>query len=229
MQYHKKETNPVCWLQITAGQGPKECGWVVAQVYKRIVEEAEEAKLNVQLVESLAFDKLLRKQSLIEPDAYRSVLLRIEGTASPEFSERWCGAIKWQGESALRAKHKRLNWFVGVAPVVIPKNNATAFNTLQRECEFDTMRASGPGGQHVNKTDSAVRVKHKPTGLTVRVESERSQHRNKHIALERLQLLLQGAAQQDAKALEQQRWLSHYQVQRGNAKRVFTGQEFKER
>lgn len=229
MQYHKKDAAPVCWLQVTAGQGPKECGWVVAQVYKRMLQEAEEAQLNVQLVESLAFDKLLRKQSLIEPDAYRSVLLRLEGQASSAFSDQWCGAIKWQGESALRAKHKRLNWFVAVAPVVMPQCNNKAFNTLQRECEFDTMRASGPGGQHVNKTNSAVRVKHMPTGLSVRVESERSQHRNKHIALERLQQLLQGAAEQDENALEQQRWLSHYQVQRGNAKRVFIGQEFNER
>ena len=57
---------------------------------------------------------------------------------------------------------------------------------LLRECEVDTFRSSGPGGQHVNKTESAVRLTHKPTGLVVTSQQERSQHRNKQLALEKL-------------------------------------------
>jgi ribosome-associated protein len=57
---------------------------------------------------------------------------------------------------------------------------------LLRECEVETFRASGPGGQHVNKTESAVRLKHGPTGLVVTAQQERSQHRNKQLALQRL-------------------------------------------
>jgi protein subunit release factor B len=57
---------------------------------------------------------------------------------------------------------------------------------LLRECEVDTFRASGPGGQHVNKTESAVRLTHLPTGLVVTCREERSQHRNKATCLQKL-------------------------------------------
>ena len=57
---------------------------------------------------------------------------------------------------------------------------------LLRECEVDTFRSSGPGGQHVNKTESAVRLKHLPSGVVVTSQQERSQHRNKALCLEKL-------------------------------------------
>lgn len=57
---------------------------------------------------------------------------------------------------------------------------------LLRECEVETFRSSGPGGQHVNKTESAVRLKHTPTGLVVSSQEHRSQHQNKQECLEKL-------------------------------------------
>lgn len=57
---------------------------------------------------------------------------------------------------------------------------------LLRECEVETFRSSGPGGQHVNKTESAVRLRHVPSGVVVTSRQERSQHRNKALCLRRL-------------------------------------------
>jgi ribosome-associated protein len=57
---------------------------------------------------------------------------------------------------------------------------------LLRECEVETFRSSGPGGQHVNKTESAVRLRHLPSGIVVSSQQERSQHRNKALCLEKL-------------------------------------------
>lgn len=57
---------------------------------------------------------------------------------------------------------------------------------LQREIEIEAFRASGPGGQHVNKTCSAVRIRHLPSGVVVIAQESPSQHRNRNIAIERL-------------------------------------------
>jgi protein subunit release factor A len=58
--------------------------------------------------------------------------------------------------------------------------------TLEREVEVEVFRASGPGGQHVNKTESALRLRHLPSGVVVTAQDSPSQHRNRAIAFERL-------------------------------------------
>lgn len=62
---------------------------------------------------------------------------------------------------------------------------------LLAECDVETFRASGPGGQHVNRRETAVRIRHRPTGIVVTNQDERSQFRNKQIALERLRKKLE--------------------------------------
>lgn len=64
-------------------------------------------------------------------------------------------------------------------------------DALLAECRVETFRAGGPGGQHQNKAESAVRLVHEPTGTTVVARDERSQHRNRKLALERLRARLE--------------------------------------
>jgi len=62
---------------------------------------------------------------------------------------------------------------------------------LLKDCRVDTFRSSGKGGQHANKTDSAIRLTHLGSGIVVVCQDERSQHRNKEIALNRLRIKLE--------------------------------------
>ena len=232
----------VVWLQISAGQGPRECGWVVTQLMMRILQSAESHGCSAEIVEKLAFDKSMRKQDLVIVDAYLSCLIRLEGVGVgvdvdvESFAQSWQGAIKWQGESPYRPKHKRLNWFVGVECVENAEVKSAAaengrggdLKQLAREVNVETMRASGAGGQHVNKTSSAVRITHRPSGLQVRVESDRSQHRNRQLGMERLQMLLAQELQGEGRANVRERWLKHYNVERGRPVRTFSGESFTE-
>ncbi len=63
--------------------------------------------------------------------------------------------------------------------VPVPEDDAA----LLAQCDVETMRSGGPGGQHANKTESAVRLRHRPTGIVVRCESERGQISNRRLAL----------------------------------------------
>jgi ribosome-associated protein len=67
-----------------------------------------------------------------------------------------------------------------------PPPYSTDRRTLEREVEVDVYRASGPGGQHVNKTESALRLRHPPSGVVVTAQDSSSQHRNRETAFERL-------------------------------------------
>jgi protein subunit release factor B len=69
----------------------------------------------------------------------------------------------------------------------IPADN----DTLLAACDVETLRGSGPGGQHRNKTESAVRLRHRETGIVAQASERRSQHQNMEVAAERLRVLLE--------------------------------------
>ena len=128
-------------------------------------------------------------------------------------------------QSPFRPHHRRKNWFVGVKAVPLPKRIIFAMQDVR----IETFRASGPGGQHVNTTDSAVRATHLSTGLTACARDERSQTANRKRALERLSILVARKEESIAKAATQQRWNSHNELERGNPVRIYEGEKLKRR
>jgi peptide chain release factor len=197
------------WLQVTAGQGPAECAWAVVRVVEKIQAEAEAAGLEVRTLDVAPGPK---------PGTAQSVLLSIRGAEGvADFGARWRGSIQWIARSPFRPEHKRKNWFVGVEILEFP----TPARFDLRDVRFETMRASGPGGQHVNRTESAVRITHVPSGLQASASEERSQHRNKALALARLAHKMEELGRQRLGAAERNRWQAHHSLERGNPVRVF--------
>ena len=86
---------------------------------------------------------------------------------------------------------------LGGQPVVLPESD----EDLLDECEVQTYRSSGPGGQHVNKTESAVRLRHEPTGIVVQCQEERSQLVNKIKCLAKLREKVEKLNHRDPKRI----------------------------
>ena len=137
----------------------------------------------------------------------------LEGAAADTLAQNWQGTLQWVCASPVRPKHPRKNWYIGIFR--LPEKPEMP---SESEIEFQTCRSGGKGGQHVNKTESAVRATHKASGISVRVESERSQHANKKRALELLaHKLAEHQTAQNADYAKQQH-SGLYQVERGNPK-----------
>ena len=201
------------WLQLSAGRCPAECEWVVGRLAPILIRDVTEHGLTV--------DEIARTPGAQGSDA-RSILLRVTGPDAAVQVASWLGTIQWIGASPYRPCHPRKNWFVSVA--AFPEPQADAWH--EREIRIETRRASGPGGQHVNRTESAVRVTHLPTGLSALAQEDRSQHFNRRLALARLAALLAERADTQARAAEDQRWRQHTQLERGNAVRVYRGADW---
>jgi len=220
-------------IQISAGDGPEECGLAVAKLIPVMLADAKANGLSLNLEDSVSW-KMACKSS--RPKALKSAVLvladanKITSGTTPETTpearstnvqrwlESWTGTVQWISQSPLRPKHKRKNWFVDVS--VFEATRELPDSGLK----FETCRASGAGGQHVNTTDSAVRCVHIATGISVRVESQRSQHANRKLAKVLIEHKLQQLGDQAKLERNQQQWMAHKQLERGAPVRVFRGE-----
>lgn len=207
-------------LQLTANTGPEECCLAVRKAMVQLLRECEVAGVRVELLEQV--DSEVRGN-------LRSVLLALEGEGAGCVASRWSGSLLWICPSPYRPRHGRKNWFIGGAVFDADEAGGPVGELDDAHVRYEAVRASGPGGQHVNKTDSAVRATHLPSGLSVKVQTERSQHANKRLARALLAHKLATQADEVVSAERRQRWHQHRDVERGNAVRTFVGERFVER
>jgi peptide chain release factor len=203
-------------LLFTSGRGPAECRMAVAHALRRVAAEAEAANCDCAVAE----------EDHADGHGPASAVVVLDGEAAADLARRWiAGSVLWVNRSPLRPGHARKNWFIGV--VLLAEAAASGVAAPARaDIRFESFRAGGPGGQHQNKTESAVRAVHVPTGLTATARDGRSQHRNKVLALERLTALLDARARLahdgDARLIH----AAHRQVERGAAGLRFEGPDF---
>lgn len=195
------------YLQITSGRGPVECCRVVALILERIMEQAKKMGLNREVLE--------REQGVINRTLF-SATLSIEGKGCEDIVKEWEGTIQWTAQSPYRIYHKRKNWFIGVNSFIVPDIK----DANEKEIEYQTLRESGPGGQHVNKTESAVRATHISSGLSVTASDQRSQLQNKKLATERLLIKLAAWNIEQSMQAAQKNWNNHNNLQRGNPVKI---------
>jgi peptide chain release factor 1 len=140
-------------------------------------------------------------ESASDLGGYKEVVIRFEGDqvyASLKFES---GGHRVQRVPATESQGRIHTSACTVA--VMPEPDEAAEVTLNpADLRIDTFRASGAGGQHINKTDSAIRVTHLPTGLVAECQDDRSQHRNKAKALAVLQARLQDRERHARQSLE---------------------------
>lgn len=208
-----KQKQSKIYIQISAGRGPAECCWVVGQVLSALLIECKNLNLNVNVID---------RQKGPENGTLYSALLEVFGVDAENKLNSWKGVIQWIGKSPYRKFHKRKNWFIGIAFFKADEQNKPNMNEL----EFQTFRASGPGGQHRNKVETAVRVTHKPTGLTASASESRSQHQNKQLAIKKLGEAFEQELLNQQKKLIEEQWQQHLSLERGNAVKVFEGRDF---
>lgn len=202
-------------IQITSGRGPAECCWVVAQVLRLMLKEAQSFRLDHQIV---------HREPGGENGTIVSATIRLQGKDIDEFLANWLGTIQWIGQSKFRKFHKRKNWFVGVNLLKLDIDHAE-FN--DKDIRYEFTKSGGPGGQHVNKVSTAVRATHIPSGEVVFVSQGRSQLQNKNEARRRLLKQLEDKLFQATKERVKDEWENHTQLSRGNPVRVFKGIDFK--
>ncbi|NLR61409.1 peptide chain release factor H [Chitinophaga polysaccharea] len=194
-------------IQITSGRGPAECSRVVARVQELMLKQGRAAGISLEVLENIKGDL---KGTLL------SATLLAQGERLPAFIKEWEGTVQWVSLSPYRKFHKRKNWFAGVS--VFDVQQQLSWNV--KDVVLETCRASGPGGQHVNKVETAVRGTHLPSGLQVLAMDSRSQLQNKQLCLQRLEAKFLAWQTSRLVGQQQDRWQEHNELERGQAVKV---------
>jgi peptide chain release factor len=202
-------------LLLTSGRGPAECRIAVVHAMATLTAEAASLGLGVDCVEGPNADG----------HGPASAIMVIHGDAAATFARPWIGSIQWVAQSPLRPHHKRKNWFIGVFELPALPEAAKALTA--REVRFEAFRAGGPGGQHQNTTESAVRAIHIASGLSVVAREERSQHRNKALALQRMATLIRLQGELEAVTARTNTHAAHDRLERGRPVKRFKGAAFR--
>lgn len=199
-------------LQLSAAQGPAECCLAVAHALDLLLKEARSRGLKADCVE---------REDGPAPGTIGSILLSIDGEGAGLFANSWAGSHLWVCTSPYRLNHKRKNWYFGAQSFETPPS----FDASGIRFEFT--KASGPGGQHVNTTASAVRATHLATGVAVKVSTERSQHANRKLAVALIAAKLAELEAEAGQSARTDRWRHHLEIERGNPNRTFRGEKFR--
>lgn len=160
------------FLEIRAGTGGDESALFAGDLFRMYFRFAERKRWQVEVI----------SQSPSEMGGYKEVIAKIIGQGAYSWLKFESGGHRVQRVPATETQGRIHTSACTVA--VMPEADAIDDVVINpAEIRIDTFRASGAGGQHINKTDSAVRVTHLPTGIVVECQDDRSQHKNKAQAL----------------------------------------------
>ena len=179
------------FVEIRAGTGGDESALFAGDLARMYLRFCERQGWRTEILSENASDL----------GGYKELVLRVEGASVYGQLKFESGGHRVQRVPATESQG-RIHTSACTVAVLPEPDEATEITLNPAELRIDTFRASGAGGQHVNKTDSAIRVTHLPTGLVAECQDDRSQHRNKAKALAVLQARLRDRERAEREAKE---------------------------